>query len=119
MSWPIDLCQSPVLNPVQDQSQDQADIDMARKNAVVSEIASERTNLATHVDLCVERYGQIVDRLDSMDEKFHRIETMVLEIKDAVQRREESTLNRYVSWAGVLISGLAGAVVALAVLLIK
>ena len=54
-----------------------------------------------------------------MDEKFHRIETMVLEIKDAVQRREESTLNRYVSWAGVLISGLAGAVVALAVLLIK
>ena len=92
---------------------------MARKNNVVAEITTERTDLALHVDLCVERYGQIVDRLDSMDEKFHRIEQMVLQIKDAVQQREESTLNRYVSWAGVMISGLAGAVVALAVLLIK
>ena len=92
---------------------------MTRKNAVVAEITTERTDLALHVDLCVERYGQIVDRLDSIEERFDRLETMVVEIKDAVQKREESTLNRYVSWAGVMISGLAGAVVALAVLLIK
>ena len=92
---------------------------MARKNAVVAEIATERTNLATHVDLCVERYGQIVDRLDNIEERFDRIESMVLEIKDAVQKREESTLNRYISWAGVLISGLAGAVVALAIHIIR
>jgi len=92
---------------------------MARKNAVVAEIASERTDLAVHVDLCVERYGQIVDRLDGIEERFDRLESMVVEIKDAVQKREENTLNRYISWAGVMISGLAGAVVALAVLLIK
>ena len=92
---------------------------MARKNNVVAEIASERNDLALHVDLCVERYGQIVNRLDSMDEKFDRLEAAVLVIKDAVQRREESTLNRYISWAGVLISGLAGAVVALAIHIIR
>lgn len=92
---------------------------MPRKNNVVSEISSERTDLALHVDLCTERYSQIVERLDSMDERFARLETIVVEIKDALQKREESTLNRYISWAGVLISGLAGAVVALAIHIIR
>lgn len=92
---------------------------MARSNTVVAEIASEREDLALHVDLCTERYSQIVDRLDSMDERFERIEGVMLEIKDALQKREESTLNRYISWAGVLISGLAGAVVALAIHIIR
>lgn len=87
---------------------------MARSNSVVAEIAAERTDLAVHIDLCVERYGQIVDRLDAMDQRFDRIESVMLEIKQTLKETESSHLNRYLTWAGVIIAGLSSVTAALA-----
>jgi hypothetical protein len=87
---------------------------MARTHAVVAEITTEREDLAVHVDLCVERYGQIVDRLDSMDQRFDRIESVMVEIKQTLQAAESSHLNRYLTWAGVIIAGLTGIIAFLA-----
>ena len=88
---------------------------MARSNTVVAEISTERTDLAVHVDLCVERYGQIVDRLDAIDDRFDRVEAMMLEIKDTLKETESSHLNRYLAWAGVIITGLTGTIATLVI----
>ena len=76
------------------------------KTHVLPEMATERTDLGLHVDLCTERYDQLVTRLDSMDARFDRIESMIVEIKQTITDNQSSTLNRYLIWAGVIIAAL-------------
>lgn len=74
---------------------------------LIPDIAAERESLEVHVDVCAQRYALILQRLDSVDTRFDRIETVVQEIHDRITRNQDQTLRTYLMWAGVIIAGLA------------
>jgi len=44
-------------------------------------------SLEDHLHECEQRYNAVLDRLDRIDHKMDRIETLVLELKKLVQRQ--------------------------------
>ena len=73
---------------------------------LIPDIAAERESLEVHVDVCAQRYALILQRLDSVDTRFDRIETVVQEIHHKITRNQDQTLRTYLTWAGVIIAGL-------------
>jgi hypothetical protein len=73
---------------------------------LIPDIAAERTSLETHVDVCAQRYALILQRLDSVDTRFDRMETVVQEIHTRITTQQDQTLRTYLMWAGVIIAGL-------------
>jgi tetrahydromethanopterin S-methyltransferase subunit B len=73
---------------------------------LIQSIDAERDSLAVHVDICAQRYSQLIAKLDSVDERFDRLETVVQEIRDRVMNDRTDTLKTYLTWAGVIIAGL-------------
>jgi hypothetical protein len=53
-------------------------------NEIIGAIEAEETDLATHTKLCHMRYLQIINKFDSVDTKFDKLEALVLEVKEAV-----------------------------------
>ncbi len=73
---------------------------------LISSIDAERDNLQVHVDICAQRYAQLMAKLDAVDQRFDRLEAAVAEIHARVINSREDTLKTYLGWAGVIIAGL-------------
>lgn len=73
---------------------------------LIKNIEAEREDLSTHVDICAQRYSQLIAKLDSVDERFERLEMIVQEIRDRISDNRSDTLKTYLTWAGVIIAGL-------------
>jgi len=63
----------------------------------------ERSNLEAHVDLCAERYNQLHTKLDHVDSRLNKLETVIDSIYQELQSFRQITINRYLTWAGVII----------------
>ena len=83
--------------------------------SVIENIEAERTDLALHVDLCAERYGQLIRKFDEVDLRLDQLTQMVTEIKNSVNAITTSALHTYLKWAGVIIMTLLGIVIHYAV----
>ena len=81
---------------------------------VIGPIQGESEDLGLHVDICSQRYGQLISKFDEVDQRLDRIEHTCAEIKTALASTQKENLLRYLAWAGVIISVLAGVVVTLA-----
>jgi uncharacterized protein YqiB (DUF1249 family) len=79
-------------------------------NEVIETIAGESDNLALHVQLCEQRYIQLLNKLDNVDKKFDSLETMLKEIKTSLTSEETAKYKTYLTWAGVVITALIGVV---------
>ena len=44
----------------------------------------EKKSLEAHVELCAERYSNLEQRLDGLQERMSKIETLIVEVKNAV-----------------------------------
>lgn len=77
---------------------------------LIKNIDAERESLDVHVDICAQRYLQLINKLDSVDQRFDRLEGVVEEIRDRVTDSREDTLKTYLTWAGIIIAGLTGIV---------
>jgi hypothetical protein len=73
---------------------------------LIPDIAAERESLEIHVDICAQRYALILQRLDSVDSRFDRMETVVQEIHSRITKNQDQTLKTYLMWAGLIITGL-------------
>ena len=73
---------------------------------LIQRIDAEREDLDTHVDICAQRYAQLINKLDAVDHRFDRLESAVRDIHDRVVNNREATLKTYLGWAGVIIAGL-------------
>jgi len=73
---------------------------------LIPNIEAERESLEIHVDVCAQRYALLLQRLDGMDHRFDRMETVVQEIRDRITKNQDQTLKTYLKWAGVIIAGL-------------
>jgi hypothetical protein len=69
-------------------------------------IEAERNSLEVHVDICAQRYALLLQRLDGMDARFDRMETVVQEIHSRITKNQDQTLKTYLMWAGLIITGL-------------
>jgi len=68
----------------------------------------ERTNLEAHVDLCAERYDRMADRIEDLDKRITSIETVLIEIRNDLQKIRYSENHRWNSakdWLiGILVT---------------
>lgn len=71
----------------------------------------EKQNLEAHVELCAERYEALENKLDAVEAKVSKLETVVYEIKDLVVGQNEKRNQQLIRW-GVSTIGALLAVVA-------
>ena len=79
-------------------------------NTIIETVPAEADNLALHVQLCEQRYLQLLTKFDSVDARFERLETMLLEIKESINNSQIEVYKKYLSWAGIIITALLGIV---------
>jgi len=80
-------------------------------NSIINIVDQESTDLALHVDLCQQRYLQLIKKIDTIDEKLETIDNTIQEIKLMVSHNESTKLKTYLSWAGFIIVTLIGLVI--------
>jgi hypothetical protein len=73
---------------------------------LIPNIEAERSSLEIHVDICAQRYALLLQRLEHMDQRFDRMETVVQEIHARITKNQDRTLKTYLMWAGTIIAGL-------------
>jgi len=79
--------------------------------SVIENLAAEKTNLELHVDLCAERYGQLIRKFDEVDDRLDQLTVMVSDIKQSVENITTTTQATYLKWAGFIIVTLLGLVI--------
>jgi tetrahydromethanopterin S-methyltransferase subunit G len=83
------------------------------KTEVINTIAGESDNLALHVQLCEQRYMQLINKFDAVDHRFERIENVLNEIKNCIDTKETAHTVQYLRWAGGIIGILSTVVIGL------
>lgn len=71
---------------------------------LIEKVDAEENNLALHVQLCEQRYHQLLKKFDHVDQRFEKIETVLLEIKDRLVNDDSDKYKTYLKWAGIVIS---------------
>lgn len=74
----------------------------------------EKKSLEAHVELCAERYNQLEQRFEHVDDKINGLEKLMREVHDMVQRMAEKRTDQIISW-GV---GIIGSLIAVTIYLI-
>jgi predicted nucleic acid-binding Zn-ribbon protein len=74
----------------------------------------EKKSLEAHVELCAERYNQLEQRFEHVDDKINGLEKLMREVHDMVAKINEKRNDQLISW-GI---GIIGALVATTVYLI-
>lgn len=80
---------------------------------VIGPVAAEADNLALHVQLCEQRYLQLIHKFDMVDQRFNKIESALMDIKDSLKSNDAVKYKMYLSWAGAVITGLIAVIAAL------
>jgi hypothetical protein len=83
---------------------------MKPNNDIIESLAEEETNLVLHTKLCAQRYQQITDRLANMDDRFDKIESGLIEIKNIITKDTKDNYKMYLGWASVIIVTLTSSV---------
>jgi archaellum component FlaC len=73
----------------------------------------EKKSLEAHVELCAERYNQLEQRFEHVDDKIDGLEKLMREVHDMVARINEKRNDQLISW-GI---GVIGALIATTVYL--
>jgi hypothetical protein len=79
-------------------------------NAIIETVTEEGSNLALHVQLCEQRYLQLLHKFDQVDTSLSRINEALVSIQSKLETEQSTKLKTYLSWAGVVIVALIGAV---------
>ena len=74
----------------------------------------EKKSLEAHVELCAERYNQLEQRFEHVEDKISKLELLLREVHDMVQRMSDKRTDQLIGW-GV---GTIGALVATTVYLL-
>jgi septation ring formation regulator EzrA len=78
---------------------------------LIATVEQEGQDLQLHVDLCAQRYYQLLEKFHEVDNRLSNIESMMVEIKDSLTSTRSDTYRTYLGWAGVVIVALLGAVI--------
>jgi len=71
----------------------------------------EKKSLEAHVELCAERYNALEVRLDHVDGKISKLETIICEVRDLVVKMNAKRSSQIINWGfsiiGVLLTVIA------------
>jgi Glu-tRNA(Gln) amidotransferase subunit E-like FAD-binding protein len=70
----------------------------------------EKKSLEAHVELCAERYRNLDDRLDTVNEKIGGLEIIIREVHDMVHKMTEKRNDQIINWGVAIIGTLVGVV---------
>jgi len=70
----------------------------------------EKKSLEAHVELCAERYRNLDERLEHMDENIGAVETIIREVHDMVNTMSEKRNAQLINWGASIIIGLLGSI---------
>jgi Glu-tRNA(Gln) amidotransferase subunit E-like FAD-binding protein len=70
----------------------------------------EKKSLEAHVELCAERYRNLDDRLDTVNEKIGGLEVIIREVHDMVHKMTEKRNDQIINWGVAIIGTLVGIV---------
>jgi hypothetical protein len=79
-------------------------------NEIIGSLPAEQTDLSLHVQLCEQRYLQLINKFDLVDRKFDKIETMLIDITGNLKK---NTTDNYLKWASGIIFVLSTALIGL------
>jgi len=79
--------------------------------SVIETLDEESTNLALHVQVCEQRYIQLITKLDQVDTEISNVHEILKDINNKLGSNKEDQLKTYLKWAGVIITVLTGIVV--------
>jgi len=88
-------------------------------NSVIASLPAESENLAIHVQLCEQRYLQLLNKFDQVDTKFDKIELMLVDIKQQIKQDESDNTRLYLKWAGAIITVLATTLIGIIVHMLR
>ena len=77
---------------------------------LIETVTEETTNLALHVQLCEQRYLQLLNKFDQVDARLDLIAATLNDINARIGRNQHAQLQTYLTWAGVVIVALMGTV---------
>lgn len=70
----------------------------------------ERRSLEAHVELCAKRYSYLETKIESMDEKIDKVESVVEQVFELVSSMERKQNDRLINWGVGIITTLLGVV---------
>ena len=82
---------------------------------VITNLEAERTNLELHVDLCAQRYNQLIAKISEVDDRLDNLAELCSDIKASLDSIKTNTQATYLKWAGFIIVTLLGIVIHYAV----
>ena len=77
---------------------------------LIETVTEETTNLALHVQLCEQRYLQLLNKFDQVDTRLDQIAVMLTDINNRLGTEQRNQLRTYLGWSGAVIVLLLGAV---------
>ena len=83
------------------------------KTEIIDTLEAERTSLDLHVDLCAQRYTQLIHKFEIVEERFEKIDSMLVEIKETISSNKTDNTEKYLKWGGGVIFVLSTALVGL------
>jgi prefoldin subunit 5 len=75
----------------------------------------EKENLEAHVELCAERYKNLEQKLETLDNRMDKIETLIAEIKTAVASAPNESNKTLITIGTTIFGALVGGVITLIV----
>ena len=70
----------------------------------------EKKSLEAHVELCAERYNALESKLEHVDHKISKLETVMQEVHEMVHKMQQKRNDQIISW-GIGIIGILAATV--------
>lgn len=70
----------------------------------------EKKSLEAHVELCAERYRNLDDRLETVNDKISKVEECAEDIRQIMSAHVEKHNDRIIAWGVGIIGMLVGAV---------
>jgi prefoldin subunit 5 len=68
----------------------------------------EKKSLEAHVELCAERYNQLDARFEHIEDKIGKLDTVLREVHDMIQRMSDKRTDQLIGWGvGIIVSLLA------------
>jgi hypothetical protein len=89
------------------------------KTMVTKPYDIERTSLEAHVDICAERYDKMENKMDTMELRLAKVETIVSDIKNMLIEKETLAYKKLVGLGIGIIGSLLTALLGLILFVAK
>ena len=77
--------------------------------------AIEKENLEAHVELCAERYKNLNEKLETLDDRMTKIEQLMVDIKHSIEKVPNESNKTIIAIGTTIVGAMIGAVITLIV----